>query len=239
MTLHTIYLVTNRVNGKQYVGQTKFSATCRWGQHRYLAKRRGGCVLLNRAINKYGSGAFDVQTLLKCEKELVDDYETMFIDMYDTVGERGYNIMRGGRHSVHGASTKLKMSRWRKENGMALAVSQWTLDGKHVRDYESLTDAARETGALGGNISAVIKGFIKSAAGYAWTRLGAPAPKAYTRIYTRKPKRVAQLDADGNVLSTFPSIKKAAEAVGRTPVAISKCASGVTSQSGGFCWKYV
>lgn len=237
---HTIYLLTNKVNGRQYVGQTKFTAAVRWAQHRSLAKRRGGCMLLNRAINKYGSDAFDVQTLLECEKEVVDDFESMFIDIYDTVGKRGYNIQRGGRHSTHSAETKAKMSRWHKDSGSAVAVSQWTLGGQHVREYESATDAAKAVNGKRGNILAVARGHAKSAFGYMWTLAGASPPPVYRRSKrTGQSRPVAQLGAGGTVLAMFPSIKTAAAAVGRTAVPILKCAMGQTRQSGGFAWKFV
>lgn len=241
MPAHTIYLLTNRVNGRQYVGQTKFTAAARWAQHRHLAKRKGGCVLLNRAINKYGSDAFDVQTLLECDEDEVDDLESMFIDLYDTVGNRGYNIQRGGRHSTHSAHTRTKMSKWRKQNGLAVAVSQWTLDGQHVRDYESCTDATSALKKKRGNsnISAVVKGHAKSAFGYMWTRVGAPPPVYRRQKTSGRSKPVAQLDDSGTVLAVFPSVAQAASSIGRDQGAVLKCAKGTTSQCGGFVWKFV
>jgi group I intron endonuclease len=62
--MFNIYLVTNTVNGRTYVGVTKHTAEKRWRQHVKCA--RGATTrlfALQRAIRKYGPDAFTVVTI--------------------------------------------------------------------------------------------------------------------------------------------------------------------------------
>lgn len=54
-----IYKITNKVNGKAYVGKTTDTVQVRWGEHLKDSKRKR-CANrpLYRAIGKYGADAF-------------------------------------------------------------------------------------------------------------------------------------------------------------------------------------
>lgn len=54
-----IYEVKNLVNGKRYIGLTRFSAEKRWKEHVSIAFRKPKSYL-HRAISKYGAGNFKV-----------------------------------------------------------------------------------------------------------------------------------------------------------------------------------
>lgn len=56
------YLVTNRLNGKRYIGATKYNAAHRWKGH-VKGAREDSKSLLARAIRKYGVEAFDIETI--------------------------------------------------------------------------------------------------------------------------------------------------------------------------------
>ena len=53
-----IYLITNSVNGKQYVGQTKTTIEHRFKQH-ISKKKISHCSALGGAIEKYGEENFN------------------------------------------------------------------------------------------------------------------------------------------------------------------------------------
>ena len=55
-----IYKVTNRINGKIYIGQTKGSLGKRWRYHCYSSS---GCRCLYNAIQKYGADNFKVEQI--------------------------------------------------------------------------------------------------------------------------------------------------------------------------------
>lgn len=94
----SIYLITNTVNGKRYIGQTVRSVEVRWKQHINDAHTdwKRGCRALWNAIVKYGADCFKVETLVVVSKKHANDYEKRFIDMYGTLTPRGYNILPGG-----------------------------------------------------------------------------------------------------------------------------------------------
>lgn len=238
--MHTIYLLTNRVNGKQYVGQTKFSATVRWRSHVWCARTGNGfCRKLNNAIRKHGPNSFLVETIVRCPSWAADDYERMFIELYDTC-RCGYNIQMGqGYKSSHALETRALMSTAQR-NSKAVHVLQWRLDGTFVKEFECIRDAARAVGAWEGAISLCTRGGYdgkyKSVAGFLWTTTAEPPPP---RAENGRAKKVAQFDLNGKLMHVFPSAGKAAIAIGRTQTAISACATGRSKHCGGFVWNYV
>ena len=52
------------------------------------------------------------------------------------------------------------------------------------------------------------------------------------------PRRVIQMDLDGNVIATFNSITEAGESIGKTRHAVNKVCIGKNKTAGGFKWKY-
>ncbi len=52
------------------------------------------------------------------------------------------------------------------------------------------------------------------------------------------PKKVNQLDMDGNIIATFNSLIDAGTAIGFSPSAISKAVLGINNSAGGFKWAY-
>jgi group I intron endonuclease len=89
-----IYLLTNTINGKQYVGQTSVGLDERWRRHCRYA-RRGNPQYLCRAIRKYGPDAFTREILEHTTVEDVNVREIYWISELKTL-EHGYNMTEGG-----------------------------------------------------------------------------------------------------------------------------------------------
>lgn len=91
-----VYLITNIVNGKRYVGQSSKTVEGRWKDH--TSDRKGtGCTYLKKAINKYGSKSFVLKTLLfVATKNEADYYEKGLIKALNTKAPCGYNLTEGG-----------------------------------------------------------------------------------------------------------------------------------------------
>lgn len=89
----TIYLISNKVNGKQYVGQTVSAINVRWSQHKSKA-RRGNTndQAVSGAIKLYGEDAFSIVPLVIVEKHLATDTENSLIKAYNTLAPSGYNL---------------------------------------------------------------------------------------------------------------------------------------------------
>jgi hypothetical protein len=65
-----VYMATNRVNGKRYIGVTSRGLEVRKEQHLYLARKGSkGCNRLYDAIRKYGESSFTWQVIAYAETE--------------------------------------------------------------------------------------------------------------------------------------------------------------------------
>ena len=95
-----LYMHTNPLNLKSYVGYTKHSLDKRFQNHRAYA-RRGSILLFHKALRKYGDDCWASQVLDKCETLAeARELEKKFIAKYRT-SERGlgYNMTEGGEGS--------------------------------------------------------------------------------------------------------------------------------------------
>lgn len=91
-----VYVITNTINGKQYVGATRRSVEKRFKEH-YFESKRQRCK--NRplyiAINKYGIDNFSIEELEECLDEERFDRECYWIEKLKTY-DNGYNLTYGG-----------------------------------------------------------------------------------------------------------------------------------------------
>jgi len=107
-----IYVIRNKINNKQYIGQTlshrknhdkyrPFGSECRFKEHISEAlnntKGNNGCVYLNNAIRLYGRENFEYKLVLICNLNDLDHNEIEQIKEYDTFYPTGYNLTTGGR----------------------------------------------------------------------------------------------------------------------------------------------
>ena len=91
-----IYLVTNLVDGKVYVGLTKLIKK-RWGEH-LSATKNGSQYPLHRAIRKHGVEKFVVtciETVTTNREDLIAA-EIHHIASYNCLAPNGYNLTAGG-----------------------------------------------------------------------------------------------------------------------------------------------
>ena len=95
-----IYVITNDVNGKQYVGKTNYSIEKRFKQHINDSERKR-CEKrpLYDAMNKYGIEHFSIEQLEECIPEETDIREQYWIDKLNTY-HNGYNATYGGDGTI-------------------------------------------------------------------------------------------------------------------------------------------
>lgn len=91
-----IYLVTNNVNGKQYVGKTQIGYKERFKQH-CQAFEYGDRYYLACAIHKYGKENFSIELIAQVEDDSWEFWERYYIQTLHThYSEGGYNVTLGG-----------------------------------------------------------------------------------------------------------------------------------------------
>ena len=93
-----IYLLTNTINNKQYVGQTMAkNITKRWNTYRKLVQCSIGRYLYN-AFLKHGVDSFKFQIICICFDEDCNKYEEYYIKKFNTIVPNGYNLQSGGNN---------------------------------------------------------------------------------------------------------------------------------------------
>lgn len=121
----TIYKITNKINGKIYIGKTK-NFEKRMRGHKNSAENGKGRTAISRAIRKYGWSNFAVSILSECEESSANEEERRQISFLNSTNSSiGYNISLGG----DGGNTFFFANETEKETyvtGMKLrAIENW------------------------------------------------------------------------------------------------------------------
>lgn len=95
-----IYKITNKINGKSYIGQTIQNVKERFYQH--CATKCSQAILnmvIHKAINKYGKSNFTIEVIEEVESTNLNDRERYWIRYYDSYNN-GYNSIEGGQDGI-------------------------------------------------------------------------------------------------------------------------------------------
>jgi len=86
-----IYIITNTINTKKYVGQTKRSLKLRFKEH-----ARANSII-GKAIRKYHIDNFQIQEIIKVDtQQQANETEEFYVNEYDCFSN-GYNCTNNGR----------------------------------------------------------------------------------------------------------------------------------------------
>ena len=186
---YTVYLRTNLINGKQYVGQTS-NIGKRNSDWRYLGQKYANYYLTEERL-KYGFNNFETTILAEVDtQEEAWKLEKKYIKELCTIYPNGYNFADGGAGAKgvkHTEEAKRKISEGHKGTKhhyygkkqpkelvekrvkkISKPINQFTLDGLFVRAWYSAMDIERELGFYHSCIAACCKGKIKQTYGYIW-----------------------------------------------------------------------
>lgn len=222
-----IYLVTNKINGKQYVGQTIRPLAERWRDHCRLDNEN----YFHRAIHKYGRENFDIKVIDTAENEAeLDRKEIAWIKKLDTMVPNGYNLKPGGNVAMRGLYGGL--------NPKSRLIYQFTLNGEMINGYWGTSEANRITGIS----DTLIRNSLKAngnvlAGGFMWMYADEFTPQ---RCAEKIDNYRGQKRSGVECVETgeqFGSMTEAAEKYNLHPSSISACCAGRLHTTGGYHWK--
>jgi hypothetical protein len=124
-----IYLLTDRSNGKQYIGKS-----C--GKYSYFT----GGKIPRRIITKYGKNAFIKEIIERGDysNTFLNALEKHYIKEYDTFNY-GYNLTLGGDD---GASSLSKETRDKINKSKEKIIYMFDLEGNYYKKFNSVTEAS-------------------------------------------------------------------------------------------------
>ena len=220
-----IYKITNKINGKCYIGQS-VDIQKRWREHTHHAKKGDGYAIHN-AIAFHGVENFNFEVVeIVDKKEKLTDRE---IHWYNKLKPK-YNIAFPGANS-----------------NVGFEVCQIDIETyKVVATYANSIVAGEITNVYSSTIRAVCTGKCSTAKGYYWCykkdlKTWKPKPKKPHVIPKgQSPKPVNQINIKTNqIIKTWDSAKEAADVLGLSRPKISNVCTKQRKSHGGFGWTFV
>lgn len=165
-----IYKVTNRINGKVYIGQTVGSLSARWKKH---VKSKNNAIF-HKSIRKHGAENFTVEQIdVACSKAELDQKEKYWIEYYDSMNRsKGYNMTAGGRSGA--IDMKRSEETKRKIANSITGEKHWhATKVKNIETgeiFNTVSEAAKKYNTAKSNIIGVCTGrpHYKTCKGYHW-----------------------------------------------------------------------
>lgn len=201
-----IYLVTNKINGKQYVGKTKFDINTRWIQHKSEAKRLKPNVHFIRALNKYGYDNFQVEELEKCPDENLFERERYYIKQYNTF-QNGYNSTLGGEGNYKYQSDDI--------------LNLWN-DGFTVNEIAKQIGCCPDTVSLTLRASGITSYEKRS--------------RSMKKLSDTRKKEILQYDLNGNLINKFKCIEEVIKKTNYDESTIRSVCNHKRRSAYGFIW---
>jgi group I intron endonuclease len=204
-----VYKVTNKSNGKVYIGQTVRTLEVRWKEH---TKNNSHCSALHSAISKYGEEVFEIEVIDFAQSiDELNEKEKHWISHYNSIAPNGYNLDSGGRNKVVSQITREKMSKSRS-------------GGKYPHKGVPRTEEAKRKIGLANKGHPYYPGVFTE--------------ESRKRIALANSIPVNRYTKDGCYIDSFESACEAGRQLGICSSNISYACGGKRKTAGGFIWRY-
>lgn len=209
-----IYKITNSIDGKVYIGQTRYTTAIRWSQHKHNAILGKGNTYLSKAIRKYGPENFKIEVIDTANsREELSQKELFYINELRKTNSL-YNLTSRVSVTARVWTEHEKKTRYKPAKPQPIRC----LNTGEI--FESIRKTAQSVGRSESLISSIVNGRKDSANGLVFEYVDqAKKEKAdkvrESRIMSHKTKffrgRAVVCEQTGQV---FKSIKEAARWVG-------------------------
>ena len=222
-----IYITTNMLNGKKYIGQRVFSK----GWKSYLGS---GTALLN-AVKKYGRENFsrEIVAIAKSFEELNDLEQTFIRNHNATISDDYYNIAEGGLNgSPFLGKTKEEINIIKQKISMARTGKNYGFIGEKAPMYgKHHSEKTKES----------IRNSMMGVKNHFYGKHHSEESILKLKNTQEKlgiSKKVSQYTQDGDLIGVYSSIREASRETGVDRVGISWCVNGKQKTAGKYIWKY-
>lgn len=227
-----VYKITNTINNKVYIGQTKKSIKRRFSEH----CRQTVCKKLSRAIKKYGKDNFIIEILEENNnQEVIDKLEEKYIKEYNSI-LNGYNILSGKHYKLNNKQKQQRIKVLESNRRKTPIIIHNTIT-KLEKDFDTIYAAARELNCNPARLFNALKSENKRYKNYIVRKKGEEFSTKFELNSFRSPP-VIGFDFDNNRIYVYTKLSNC-EKDSFCSMHIRKCCRGEKETYKGITWCYI
>lgn len=257
---YCVYIHTNKINGKRYVGQTVRgdNPERRWQNGNGYKTQK----YFWRAIQKYGWESFEHEIIASnLTKAEANNFEILLIQALNTTNSLfGYNMTLGGVGSLGLHPTeeqinkrKQTMRKYYDDNNFIKkmrdvapkrSICQFTVAGEFIATYESAMEIQRQTGIHNGDVSKCAFGKTTHKDNYIFLfeedqEQIMDRVELYNNTTRLRKEPIVQLSLDGEYIAEWKGSADAGSNLCISYKNINAVCRGRRNKAGGFRWMYL